>query len=417
MRAAVIVRLAIAQTAPGAAARLKTRAPIETRVVTLPVAGSMRSDVAAAEPADPDAAAARREPVRRFARRRPSSAGASASAATTAATRIFTAASVAADPPIRADVFEVPIGRAGGRESTRTAATSSTATPTRLSPTRLLPMREQEPVVGPVERRPDRRSGGTHPRAARRTTSADLHEQHLAVALGPQIVQVRQPDDAEVDARPTSTSAISTVASCEKRMNAGRRNCGRAEPERARPSSRAPPIQSDAARDVHPVGELRLPRTSRRRLHRGPRHESPPAKQRATDANAGTRSATRSSSHAEVDEREHEREAERHRDERLAERASPPSATGRRRGTCRTAAATHPPPAARTPRSRLQRDDRTDPGGDGDLPVELARYRRARAARSARRPSAPIVERDARGTTASARRPRSRSARRRRRRR
>ena len=43
IRAAVFVRLAIPQTAPGAAARLNTRAPIEMRASTLPEPGSSRS--------------------------------------------------------------------------------------------------------------------------------------------------------------------------------------------------------------------------------------------------------------------------------------------------------------------------------------------------------------------------------------
>ena len=43
IRAAVFVRLAIPQTAPGAAARLNTRAPIEMRPSTLPESRSRRS--------------------------------------------------------------------------------------------------------------------------------------------------------------------------------------------------------------------------------------------------------------------------------------------------------------------------------------------------------------------------------------
>ena len=73
IRVAVDVRFATAHTAPGARARLNTRAPTEIRFATLPLDGSMRSDVADREAAGPDAAAARSRARTSTRRRRPSS--------------------------------------------------------------------------------------------------------------------------------------------------------------------------------------------------------------------------------------------------------------------------------------------------------------------------------------------------------
>ena len=52
MRVALPVMFATAHTAPGAAARLKTRAPTFTRETTLPLCGSMRSTSPIARPPD-----------------------------------------------------------------------------------------------------------------------------------------------------------------------------------------------------------------------------------------------------------------------------------------------------------------------------------------------------------------------------
>ena len=89
MRAAVFVRLAIPQTAPGAAARLNARAPIETRARTFPEAGSMRSTSPLPRPPTqtlppPAASPYVGSPTSRF------MAGAATTAAAMHATRIFT---------------------------------------------------------------------------------------------------------------------------------------------------------------------------------------------------------------------------------------------------------------------------------------------------------------------------------------
>ncbi len=98
MRVALPVMFATAHTAPGAVARLKTRAPTFTRETTLPLSGSMRSTSPIASPPaqiEPPPAASPyvHSPASTF------SVGAAASAASNVAAISFTAASVVAAPP------------------------------------------------------------------------------------------------------------------------------------------------------------------------------------------------------------------------------------------------------------------------------------------------------------------------------
>ena len=103
----------------------------------------------------------------------------------------------------------------------------------------------EEAVVRPVERRPDDEVVERTPEE-REAHEPDLHEQHLAVALRPEVVQVRQPDDARGRSRRTSTSAISTGREPREADERLRRSCG--APNQSRPAIVAsPPIQSDAA--------------------------------------------------------------------------------------------------------------------------------------------------------------------------
>ena len=128
--------------------------------------------------------------------------------------------------------------------------------PTRLSPSRLRPTRLANPSLACVEPRADEEVMHATP-GERHADEGDLHEQHLAVPLRPEIMEMRQPDDAEVR------------AGGEHDRDQHRRQPREAEERHAPELGRAVPDQGDhrrepadperGPRDVNPVGGLREP--------------------------------------------------------------------------------------------------------------------------------------------------------------
>ncbi len=143
----------------------------------------------------------------------------------------------------------------------------------------------------------------------------DLHEQHLAVAHRPQVVDVRQPDEAEIDARR------------EHEHDRHRRQLGEPAERDAAQLRRAAPGDADhrdqaadpqrRGADVHPVRELAQPRRALvDRVVPGQR-EAGDEQERQHKRRVEERLTVEQP--REVDQCEHDGVAERHDDERVAE--------------------------------------------------------------------------------------------------
>ena len=116
-----------------------------------------------------------------------------------------------------------------------------------------------------------------------------------------------------------STSAISTVASCENRLNAARRSCG-APNHTSAASVASPPIHSDA--------DAMCTQSASSVVHDDPAstrvvaREREPADEDDREHERGHEERDAVEQPREVDEREHEREPERHHDERRPNRVA-----------------------------------------------------------------------------------------------
>ena len=186
------------------------------------------------------------------------------------------------------------------------AAAAAAASSRRAPPPRAAPRsRRRSRRAGSAESRPTtvsdsraaarRRSWWTAPQASATATSAQLDEQHLPVSGRPEIVHVRQAQDAEVDpggeraARrrpsPAARSAGTTV----------RRSSGARGPDDGDELDEAADPEHRRA-EVHPVGELREPRVpcvrGRVTRERQPRGEARARARTPARATPARRSAT-----------------------------------------------------------------------------------------------------------------------------
>ena len=144
----------------------------------------------------------------------------------------------------------------------------------------------------------------------------ELDEQHLPVALVPEVGEVRQPDHAQVDARreqhddqhrrELGEADEGVAAQLRRERPDDEREHERARPPRSRPLRDAPSRRTPSSRD-EPASTAEWPES-----------ESPEAKP-SESRNAAQSSQRPLGQPGEVQERGHEREPERHRDERGAE--------------------------------------------------------------------------------------------------
>ena len=185
-----------------------------------------------------------------------------------------------------------------------------------LSPARLRPTRDER------IRRPRRASRGrtkkwwTAPQARATRDERDLHEQHRAVALRPEVVQVRDAHEREVRPR-GEHERDEHDASLEKRTNALAPQLGRDRPT-ATASATSPPSQSDAAEKcTQSASSVALDEPAIDRVVAGKREARD--EQPSESTSAGHEQQRPLEQPRQVDDRGHEGEPERHEDERLAE--------------------------------------------------------------------------------------------------
>ena len=245
-------------------------------------------------------------------------------------------------------------------------------------------MRE-ESGVGPVER-------GPHDEVVERTPGEreahepDLHEQHAPVPRRPQVAHVRQPHDREVRACGEHERDQHGREPREARER-GPSQLGR--PYQTRRHRREPADPERRGADVHPVGDLRLPRRAGIERRRGPTREpagktarartQARAARRGRAATTGRCSASTSAKPSVIDDERVAEARRRHRREVAVEEVA------------RTAAAARPPREARTRRcpragSRARRARR-----DGDAGARARAARRSPRRQISRKPSAPIA--------------------------
>ena len=144
-------------------------------------------------------------------------------------------------------------GCGGGFESTRTAAASSTAMPIVASPTQAARELRHERVAA-IDERPRDHVMQPSPRERDRH-ERELDEQHVPVALRPQVGDVRQPQDAQVDPgrdergdqhrrEPRDSGgtprAVARARAARRRARAARGRRATGTPPRGEPSRRAP---------------------------------------------------------------------------------------------------------------------------------------------------------------------------------
>ena len=141
----------------------------------------------------------------------------------------------------------------------------------------------------------------------------------MPVAGRPEIVQVRQPHDAEIDPRREEQRDENRreLREAQERLTPQR---GRDRPDRDEHRREAADPQRRRG-EVHPVGDLRLPR--RARVDGVVAREREAAREPECERERGHEEGRRSIRQpGEVDERGDEREPERHRDECRAEARS-----------------------------------------------------------------------------------------------
>ena len=284
-------------------------------------------------------------------------------------------------------------GCGGGFESTRTAAASRIAIADRAL------ARQAARQAGERAARRARARGRTRKWCARapgqrERDEPELHEQHLPVAARPEVGEVRQPQDAQVDPgreqqRRSARSRGARSAGTRCRRSAG------SSGQTTNASCTSPPTQSAAAREVHPVGELREPR----RAGVGGRVAREREARRRTRARAGT--PARAAASRSVSQARKSSAATSAKPSVIATNASPKrvfarAARGRRRGSRRTGAGARPRRGAGR-RAIPTSSAPTTPTPSEPVEAPLAPpSAAARAATSSRKPSPPASSASAR---------------------